>query len=103
MHNHTRLGDPSKNESSPAHHVIFPDRPGELLLVLDPVLQRHNRRAVTHQGPQPGRGSVGIEGFNTKQHEVALADVSRVIGGGRLHLEVALHAAHSQSVLAKCP
>ena len=103
MHDHTRLGDPGKNESSAAHHVVFPDRPGELLLVLDPVLQRHHRRAVTHQRPQPGRGGVGIEGLDTKQHEVARADVSGVIGGGRLHLEVTFDAAHAQPVLAKCP
>jgi hypothetical protein len=31
-----------------AHHVVFPDRAGELLLVLDPVLQRHHRRSRTH-------------------------------------------------------
>ncbi len=76
--------------------MVVPDRPGELLLVLAPVLQRPHRRALTHQRAQPGRGGVGVEGLHAEQHEVAPADVTRVIGGRRLHLEVALHAAPPQ-------
>src|SRR5262249_36585578 len=44
---HARLGDLGEDERSPAHYVVAPDRPGELLLVLDPILQRHPRRAPT--------------------------------------------------------
>ena len=69
VHDHARLGDPGKDESSPAHHVIFADRAGEFLLVLDAVLQRHHRRVLTHQWPQPGRGGVGIEGLDAEQHK----------------------------------
>src|SRR5262249_5238095 len=85
------------------HHMVFPDRPGELLLVLDAVLERQHRRAVTHQRPQPGGGGIGVEGLDTEQHKVARADVSRVVGGRSPHLEVALDAADSQSPLAKGP
>ena len=81
--------------------MLSPDRPGELLLVLDPVLQRHHRRAVTQQRPQPGGGRVGIEGLHAEQHEVTWADVSRIIGGLHLYLEVALDAAYPQPVLAQ--
>jgi hypothetical protein len=42
-----------------------------------------------------------MEGLDTKQHEVALADVRWVIGGLRLHLEVPLDAAYRQPVLAE--
>ena len=101
MHDHTRLGDPSKNESSPAHHVVFPDRAGEFLLIFDAVLQRHHRRILTHQWPQPGRGGVGIEGLDAEQHNVARANLGRVIGGRNLHLEVALDTADPNSALAK--
>jgi hypothetical protein len=101
VHDHPRLGDPGKDERGPAHHVVLPDRPGELLLVLDPVLQRHHRRAVTQQRPQPGGGRVGIEGLHAEQHEVARADVSRFIGGLHLYLEVAVDAAYPQPVLAQ--
>src|SRR5262249_23023576 len=30
------------DERGPAHHMAVPYRPGELLFVLDPVLQRHH-------------------------------------------------------------
>ena len=101
MHDHTRFGDLSEDESSPAHHVVFPDHPDELLLVLDPVLQRHHRRAVTDQRPQPGCGSVSIEGLDAKQHELARADVSRIIGDLCLYPEITLGTAYPQSVLAQ--
>jgi hypothetical protein len=101
VRDHPWLGDLGEDESSPAHHVVVPDRPGEFLFVLDPVLQRHHRRAVTQQRPQPGCGSVGIEGLHAEQHEVARADVSRIIGGLHLYLEVALDAAYPQPVLAQ--
>ena len=102
VQDHPRLGDLNKDEGSSAHHVVFPDLPSELFFVLDPVLQRYDGRVLAHQWSQPGRGGVGVEGLDAKQHEVARTDISRVIGGGRLRLEVALHAAHPQSMLAKC-
>jgi hypothetical protein len=87
VRDHPWLGDLGEDESSPAHHVVVPDRPGEFLFVLDPVLQRHHRRARTHQRPQPGRSGVGVEGLDAEQHHLARADLSRVIGGRRQHLE----------------
>jgi len=87
--------------ASPAHHVVVPDRPGQRLLVLDPVLQRHHRRILTRQRPQPGRSGVGVEGLHAEQREVARADLSRVTGGRRPYLKVARHTAHPQPLLAK--
>jgi len=101
VHDHARLGDPGKDVGSPAHHVVFPDRPGQLLLVLDPVLQRHHRHAVPRQRPEPGCGSVGIEALDTERHELARADLSRIISDLYRHLEVTGDAAHPQSVLAQ--
>src|SRR6185312_5632874 len=57
--------------------------------------------AVTQQRPQPGCGRVGIEGLHAEQHEVARADVCRIIGGLHRYPEVALDAASPQPVLAQ--
>jgi hypothetical protein len=86
----------AKMNAALAHHVVVPDRPDQLLLVLDPVLQRDHRRVRTDQRPQPGRGGVGVEALHAEQHDVARPDLSRVIGGRRPDRKVALHAAHPQ-------
>jgi hypothetical protein len=98
---HARFALAGEDEGGPAQHVVLPDRPGELVLVVDPVLQRQHRRALAQQRLQTGRGCLGVECLDTKQHIVAGVDLGRVVGGRDLDREVALDALDPQAVLAE--
>ena len=77
-----------KTELSPAKLRYFTD------------LDHHDHEALGALDHADGRG-VGIEGLHAEQHEVARADVCRIIGGLHRYPEVALDAAYPQPVLAQ--
>jgi hypothetical protein len=62
--------------------MLGTDASGDLLLVVDSVLQGdHRGRGVQQRGEQIHR-PVGVIGLHTEQHDVARADVSGIIGCG---------------------
>jgi hypothetical protein len=101
VHDHPRLADSGEDVGGAAHHMAFPDRLGQLLLVVDAVLQRHHGGVVPQQRAQPGRGRVGVKRLDAEQHEITRADLGRVVGGLDLHGEVAFDAPHPQASLAE--
>lgn len=101
MDDHARFALAGEDEGGPAQHVVLPDRPGELVLVVDPDLQRHHRRAVAHQRPEPGRGRLGVERLDAEQDVVAGADIGRIVGGRHLDRQGALDALDPQAMGAQ--
>ncbi|HEX9680719.1 MAG TPA: hypothetical protein VGA32_04645, partial [Anaerolineales bacterium] len=62
MDDDARLGDGGSDVGDATKDLAFSDDVGDLLFVVDPVLQRQDRGAVVHQGETEARGRLRIVG-----------------------------------------
>jgi hypothetical protein len=100
MFDDARLSDGGEDERRSTHDVARPNHSGDLLFVVDAVLQRNHRSVRVEQRMQLTRGAFSVVGLHAEQHGIAGPNLCRVICRRDRDPEIAAYAPNPQTLVS---